>query len=186
MRTPKALVALVATGCLMLPMLAAAQSPHVTLPSFAQLKHNAQDSVDLTFGPSALRLLGWLMDDSNPQDAALKKTLSGLRSVQIRSYQFKDGFTYPKADLDALRAQLLQPAWSQLVKVHNRDEKTDVDIYVALQNQTIEGVTIIACDPRELTVVNVVGSIALDQVDGLRKMFQHPDGRFEQVSQRTP
>jgi hypothetical protein len=106
--------------------------------------------------------------------------------VQIRSYEFKDGFEYPKADLDALRAQLLRPAWSQLVKVRNRDEHENVDVYVALQNHTVEGVTIIVSGPRELTIVNAVGSVELDQIDGLRKMFEHPNGRLAQVSQHAP
>lgn len=183
MRTPKVLLAM---ACLMLPVLAAPQPPHVALPSFVDLKQTAKESVDLTFGPVALGLLGWVMDDKDPDQAGVKQALRHLRSVQIRSYEFKDGFTYPKADLDALRAQLLQPAWSQLVKVRNHEQKEDVDVYVATHDQTIEGVTIIACGPRELTVVNVVGSIELNQVDGLRKMFQHPDHPLEQVSLRTP
>jgi hypothetical protein len=183
MRTRKAIPAL---ACLLLPLLAAAQPPHITIPSFADLKASAQDSVDITLGPPALGLLGWLADDSDTEGAQLKRALRGLKSVQIRNYEFKNGFTYPKADLDALRAQLSQPGWSQWVKVRNRDEKEDVDIYVALQNRTVEGVTVIACGLHELTVINLVGSVELDQVEGLRKMFEHPNDRLAQVSQRTP
>jgi hypothetical protein len=174
-----------AFACLALPVLAAAQIPQVTLPSFAELKQAAQDSVDITFGPTALGLVGWLMDDHDEDSARAKKTVQGLKSVQIRSYKFKDGFVYPKADLDVLRAQLSQPTWSQLVKVRNRDKKEDVDIYVALENRTVKGVTIIVCGLRELTVINVVGSVELDQVQGLRKMFDS-NSQLAQVSQRTP
>lgn len=183
MRTRRALAA---TACLLLPMLAIGHPPEVTLPSFDALKSSAQDSVDITFGRPTLGLLGWLIDDSDADGARLKQTVRGLKSVQIRSFEFKNGFEYPKAELDALRAQLLQPAWSQLVKVRDRGQKENVDIYVALQDHTVEGVTVIACGARELTIINVIGSIELDQVDVLRKMFGHPDGRMAQVSQRTP
>ena len=183
MRTPRALPAF---ACLMLPVLAAARGPDITLPSFAGLKQSAQDSDEITFGPLSLRLLDWAIDDSDADGKRLKRTLRGLRSVQIRSYEFKDGFEYPTADLDALRAQLMQPAWSQLLKVRDRDNKQNLEVYVALQNHTVKGLTVIDCGPRELTVINIVGSMDLDEVDGVRKMFDHSDNRHVQVSQRTP
>ena len=174
-----------AFACLALPVLAAAQPPQVTVPSFAELKAAATDSVDLTFGPSLLGMVGWLMDDHDPDSANLKKTVQGLRSVQIRSYHFKEDFVYPKADLDALRAQLSQPGWSQLVKVRDRN-KENVDIYIALENRTIHGLTIIASGLRELTIVNVVGTVNLEQIEGIRKTFASPDSAVAQVLQRTP
>jgi hypothetical protein len=175
-----------AVVCLALPVLAAARPPQITVPSFVDLRSSATDTVDITFGPMLLGFVGWAMDDHDPDSANLKKTIQGLRSVQIRSYQFKADFVYPKADLDALRAQLSQPGWSQLVKVRDREKKQDVDIYIALENRTINGVTIIASGLRELTVVNVIGTVNLDQVEGLRKTFAGPDGQVAQVLHRTP
>ena len=182
MRAPQCVSAI---ACLVLPALAIAQPPQITVPSFAELKSAATDTVDLTFGPSLLGLAGWIMDDHDEDSANLKKTLLGLKSVQIRSYRFKENFVYPKEDLDALRAQLSQPGWSQLVKVRNRDSKENVDIYVALENRAIHGVTIIASGPRELTVVNVVGTVNLEQIEGIRKTFAGPDSQFAQALQRA-
>jgi len=174
-----------AFACLGLPLLAAAQPPQVTVPSFAELKATATDSVDITFGPSLLGMVSWLMDDHDAAGANLKKTVRGLKSVQVRSYRFKQDFVYPRAELDALRAQLSQPGWSQLVKVRDRG-KENVDIYIALDNRTIHGVTIIASGLRELTIVNVVGTVNLDQVEGMAKTFASPDSPVAQVLQRAP
>jgi hypothetical protein len=179
------LAALAACLCL-LTRQAVAQTPHINIPAFLDLKSAATDSVDITFGPVLLGLAGWLMDDHDPQTATLKKTVQGLKSVQIRSYRFKDTFVYPQADLDALRTQLSQPGWSQLVKVRNREQKEDVDVYMALENRTIKGVTIIASGLREFTIINVIGSVQLDEVEGLRTMLTNPSGPFAQVSQRAP
>jgi hypothetical protein len=175
-----------ALACCVFCALAAAQPPTVSVPSFAELKATATDSVDITFGPSLLGMVGWMMDDHDPASADLKKTVQGLKSVQIRSYRFKEDFTYPKMELDALRAQLSQPGWSQLVKVRDRDKKENVDVYIALENRTIHGVTIIASGLRELTIVNVVGTVNLDQVEGIRKTFASPDSQVAQVLQRVP
>jgi hypothetical protein len=175
-----------AIACLLLPLLALAQAPHVSVPSFADLKATASDSFELTFGPLLLGMAGSLMDDHDADSANLKKTILGLKSVQVRHYEFRDRFIYPKADLDALRSQLSQPGWSQLVKVRDRAGKEDVDIYIALENRVVNGVTIIASGQRELTIVNVIGNIALEQIEGLRKTFASPDGQLAQVLHRTP
>jgi hypothetical protein len=44
-------------------------------------------------------------------------------------------------------------------------------VYVALEDQVIKGIAIIACEPRELTVVNIVGTVSLDQLARLRHTF---------------
>jgi hypothetical protein len=175
-----------AVTCLLLPVLAAAQVPNINVPSFAQLKATATDSVEITFGPLLLGMAGWLMDDHDADSANLKKTVQGLKSVQVRNYRFKESFAYPKTELDALRAQLSQPGWSQLVKVRDRDERKNVDIYIALENRIVSGVTIIASDERELTIVNVIGRVNLDQIEGLRKTFASPDGQLAQVMHQAP
>lgn len=133
-----------------------------------------------------LGMVGWMMNDHDEDSANLKRTIQGLKSVEIRHYQFKESFVYPKADVDALRAQLSQPGWSQLVKVRDRDKKEDVDIYVALDDRTVRGVTIIASGTREFTIVNVAGTVNLDQIEGLRKTFTSPDSPVAQVLQRQP
>jgi Domain of unknown function (DUF4252) len=175
-----------ALACLALPVLAAARPPQVSVPSFPGLKSTAIDSVDITFGPLMLGVAGWLMDDHDEDSANLKKTIQGLKSVQIRHYEFKESFAYPKDDVDALRAQLSQPGWSQLVKVRNRDGKEDVDVYIALENQIVTGVTIIASGKREFTIVNVTGTVDLGQIDGIRKAFTSSDSQVAQALQRTP
>jgi len=169
----------VAAVCLTLPLLASAQSPELKLPSFTDLKGQATESVDLTLGWMPLHLAGWLMNDGDPDSAALRKTLEGLKSVHIRSFQFSTDYAYPQAQIDQLRAQLAAPGWSPLVQVRQRGDqqgrkKENVDIYVALEDKKVRGLVIIACEPREFTVVNIIGTIDLEQIAGLRKAFVPP------------
>lgn len=149
----------VAAVCLTLPLLATAQSPQLKVPSFEDLKEHATEAVDVTLGSIPLHLASWLMNDGDPDSAEVKKTLQGLKSVQIRSFQFGADYTYPQAEIDQLRAQLAAPAWSPLVQVRKRGDeagrnKENVDIYVALKDNKVKGLVIIACEPREFTVVN--------------------------------
>ncbi len=187
MHPPREHARLLAAGaaCLTLPLLAAAGNPQLRLPSFPDLKEQATESVDLTLGWMPLHLMGWLMNDGDPESAEVRKTLQGLKSVQIRSYQFSADYAYPQAAIDQLRAQLSAPGWSPLVQVRKRGDqegkdKENVDIYVALEDKKVRGLVIIACEPREFTIVNIVGTIDLDQIASLRKTFV-PPGRMAQV-----
>jgi hypothetical protein len=173
-------------ACLILPVLAAAQSPELALPSFASLRQHASESVDLTLGPFPLHLVAWLMDDHDPDGAEVKKTLQAVKSLQIRSFRFDADFAYPQAEIDAVRTQLSRPGWTRLVQVRKRGEKENVDIYLALQDHTIKGITILACEPREFTILNVVGSVDLDQVARLRRSFTHTDHDDGSAAEHTP
>jgi len=158
-------------ACLALPGLAAAQDAQLKLPAYADLKEKAIKSVDLTIDAATLGMMGWFMSDTDPDAAELKKTLHGVKSVQIRSYKFTSDFAYSRADVEAVRSQLTGPGWSQLVQVHDRDKNEGVDIYIAVADKVVKGFALIAADRREFTIVNIVGAVDLDQVARLRKTF---------------
>jgi hypothetical protein len=160
-----------ALACLALPMLAVAQSAQLKLPSFADLKEKSIKTVDMTVDSTILGVMGLMMDDADTTTAALKKTVQGLKSVQIRSYQFKSDFEYPRTDVDAVRSQLSAPGWTSLVQTHDRQKNEDVDIYIALDNKTVTGLALIAANRHELTIINIVGAVDLNQVGELRKAF---------------
>ena len=173
-------------ACLMLPLLAAAVNPQLRLPSFPGLREQASESVDVDLGWLPLHLTSWLMDDGDPDAAAVGKAIRNLKSVQIRSYRFDSDFTYPQAEIDQLRSQLSQPGWSPLVQVRKHGEapgkdQENVDIYLALEDNKVKGLVIIACEPRELTIVNIVGTIDLDQIANLRKTFVPPEKGLARV-----
>ena len=169
----------VAAACVTLPLLATAHDPQLRIPSFPDLKERANESVDIDLGWMPLHLLGWLAGGGDPDSAQVAQTIRGLKSVQIRSYQFSADYAYPQADVDRLRAQLSAPGWSQLVQVRNRGDdqgrrRENVDIYVALEDKKVKGLVIIACDPREFTIVNIVGPINLMKRHRLEGKFWIP------------
>lgn len=163
-------------ACLTLPVLAACQEPgELRMPSLAELQDHARVSVDVTFGPSALRMASSFMDDDDPQALQLKKTLWQLKSVRIRSYELTGDVALPRAKLDELRSQLAGPGWSQVVQVDDRSRNEDVSVYLAQDEHAVRGLAVISRSPHELTILNVVGRIDPRQVSALRNMFLHSD-----------
>jgi hypothetical protein len=50
-----------------------------------------------------------------------------------------------------------------------------VDVYVCLEVGKIKGLAIIASEPREFTIVNIVGSIDPDKIGRLEGQFGIPE-----------
>jgi hypothetical protein len=75
--------------------------------------------------------------------------------------------------VDAVRAQLTSPGWVPLVSTH--DAQDDVDIYVRRNGPRTEGMAIITAEPRQFTIVNIVGAIDLAKLAQLRGKFGVPD-----------
>ena len=176
---------LAALVCLGLPLLAAGQSPQLNLPSFTSLQHKATRTVDFTIGSLVLGLVGILIDEHDKDSAEVKRIIGGLKTVQVRSYRFDSDFVYPSADVDAVRAQLSAPGWSQLTQVRNRKTNKDVDVYIALENHKVMGLAVIESEPRAFTIVNIVGAIDLDEVAKVRTALGLPTFGAEAISQNT-
>ena len=147
---------------------AAERNFSLDLPSFSHLQSKATEVVDITLGTWPLALASKLMDADDAEDTEVKKLLSGIKSIAIRSYEFDSDFAYSKEDVDAVRDQLAAPGWTQLAQVRKRNKAQEVDVYMALNGDHANGFAIIASEPRKFTILNVVGSIDLNQLAKLR------------------
>lgn len=165
--------------CFLLPA-CATQTPAPNAPAFAAMQRDSIDSVNMTLGPVALRFARFLSGFSrehDPDGAAANKMLRGLHKVQIRSFEFATDHTYRRADLEALRLQLVAPVWLHMVQLRVRGTNGGVDVFCALNNSKITGLVIIDAEPREFTWVHIVGTIEPDQIGMLRHGFISRDPR---------
>jgi hypothetical protein len=167
-------VAKLALACLLLPTLGAAQDPKLKLPDFGSLADKATESVNISLNPWLLRIAAASIDGKDPDSAATKKLLAGIKSIEIRSYQFATDSAYSAADIDAVRLQLTAPGWSRLVQVHNRKNREDVDMYILVENDRTNGFALIASEPRQFTIINIVGSISVEDLPRLENHLHLP------------
>jgi hypothetical protein len=148
------------------------------LPEFTALSDKASEVVNVTLDQRLLSMGCRFLNVDDPDQAEFKKVCTGLRGVFVRHFTFDKDFAYPKADIDSVRRQLNGPGWSQMVNVRSNKENTNVDVYVLIDGEKAQGLSIIASQPREFTIVNIVGSIDLDQLHDL-KNFGVPDLQIE-------
>ena len=91
--------------------------------------------------------------------------------VYVRHFEFKQAGAYQEADLQEIRAQLQAPGWSRLLSVEDKDsdpeknEKVEIYVFGKTEGSNIHGgMTVIATEPKEVTVVNIVGQGDLKQI----------------------
>jgi hypothetical protein len=160
---------------LLAPTLAwAAPNPRLALPEFSTLAQKATESVTITLDAALLAIAGRFLDGNDPQDAAAKEVLKGLQGIYVRSYTFDKDSAYQQADIDAVRNQLSAPGWSRLVQTRSRKSQANVDIYIMVTNNQATGLALIASEPRQFTIVNIVGAIDLDKLHKLEGQFGVP------------
>jgi len=172
------------SALLALPALALAADPgRLQLPDLSALSKKASQSVDISLDPSLLGLASGVIDnDSSGNGAAVHDLIKGIRGIYVRSYTFDRPGEYSKADVTALQEQLLAPGWVPIVSTHDLKQGSNVDIYLLRNGDRTEGLAILAAEPRQLTIVNIVGSIDLAKLAqlqgqfGVPKMGIKPDG----------
>ena len=149
------------------------------LPEFTTLADKASESVTVTLDQKLLGFASRWLDTSDPDEAAAKQIVSSLTGIYVRKYTFDTDYAYPKADIDGVRRQLSAPGWSQIVQARSRKEQTDVDVYLLIDGNQAKGLAIISSEPREFAIVNIVGSINLEQLHALEGKFGVPDLQIE-------
>jgi hypothetical protein len=151
----------------------------LNLPNFDSLTEQASESVIITLDSALLGMAARFLDSEKPEDAAVKNIVSGLQGIYVRSFTFDQDFVYPRADVESVRKQLSGPGWQRLLQVRSRKEQANVDIYMSVFQGKANGLAIIASEPREFTIVNIVGAVDLEKLRQLEGQFGIPKLELE-------
>jgi len=122
--------------------------------NFDALAAKAKDKAEITLeGPLLTQALQMAPDK-------VKGAVANVSRVMVRHYEFQNTGQYSDSDLDAVRKQVSNSAgWSRVLNVKEEHESTE--IYMLSQNGKPGGFLLISAEPKELTVIHVVGTIDL-------------------------
>lgn len=151
--------------------LAGAQEIQLNLEHLAA---KAANSVDVSLDGSTLQFAAKFLDGKDPEEAQVKKLLNGITGIYVRSYEFKTEGEWSQADVDRIRNQVKGPQWARIVGVKSTEDRENAEVWVRSENQKMTGLAILVTQPKELTVVNLVGSIDLNSLAELGGHFGIP------------
>jgi len=173
----RAVARVIAMVALVIPLTALAGDPRLKLPRFEHLQRNATQSVNVTIGGGLLSLASLVLKHEKDADAReALELIQGLKAIYVRSYEFPEDNMYSKEDVESVRAQLSQPGWSPLAQIRQRhDEVEDIDVYVSIDDDKINGLAMVATCARKFTIVNIVGSIDVAKLAAIEGRFGIPE-----------
>lgn len=160
---------IVFTLTLVIAIPASAQRINLDFPGLAE---RAEEVVDVTLDASMLRLAAKFLGGNDPEEREIRHMINGLQGIYVRSYEFAKDGEYDKSLIDRVKSQL-GPTWKPLVTVRSKT-KENVNIMADVRGDRINGLVIIASEPREFTVVNIVGDIDIDRLSKLEGEFGIP------------
>ena len=150
--------------------LAKAQSPKLDLGNLAKLADKADEVVDVTLDGQTLKFAEKFMEeDKDEDDAEALKFIKNLTGIYVKSFEFDKPDQYSEADVEAIRSQLHGGAWSRMVGYESKREHERDEIWVMADpnGKSNLGLAIIAAEAKELTVVNIVGPIDVNDLPAL-------------------
>lgn len=155
-----------------------AQNARLNLEHLDKLSDKAVEVNNVTLDGDMLQLAAKFldMDKDDPEDTAeAKELLKKLKGIYVKNFEFDEPNQYSQADVQEIRTQLAAPGWSKVVESRDKRSNENDEIYVMKgPNNTVAGIAILVAEPKELTVVNLVGAVDIDKLSALAGKFGIP------------
>lgn len=162
-------------GWIALVGLGIAAAQEIKLPAnLDQLAAKASNVVDVTMDGPLLQLAGRFLSDKDPDEAHVKKMIAGLKGIYVRSLEFENRGEYQESDVEQLRAQLKAPGWTRVVGVRSKKDGENAEVFLKNDGTSVGGLVVLVANPKELTIVNIVGTINPEDIRDLGGHFGIP------------
>jgi Domain of unknown function (DUF4252) len=162
-------IAAILLGAFAVAMPALAQSSPLPLPSAVEkeLAARASDVTEVTLGKNMLAFASKFMDGKDNDDAAARQLIQNLDGIYVREYQFDKEGQYSADQIEQLRKSFETPEWSSIVRERDRKSGESTDILMKMVNGESRGMFILETEPKELTIVLILGPIKMDDLSKL-------------------
>ncbi|MFC5862811.1 DUF4252 domain-containing protein [Acidicapsa dinghuensis] len=179
MKATRVWAGMLAVGMGIALVMAARAQDELPMPSPAEkvLADKAKHVTEVTLDKSMLAFAAKFIDKDEGDDKdsqAVKDMIRNLKGVYVRDYEFDKDNSYSAADLAALRKYFEGSEWSPMVHERTKGEPEGTDVYVKLVNGQMQGLYVLDAEPRELSLVLILGPIDIDKVAELSGNFGIP------------
>jgi len=154
-------------------------------PDIANLSSKAKETVEVNMDGPMLHWASKFLSREDPDEKQAAKLVENLKGIYVRSYEFTEEGSYTQADVEALRSQFKSPTWSRVVGVRSEHDGENVDVFFRMENDKMAGIVVIAAEPKELTFVNIVGPLEIDQLSDLGGEFGIPRVKTKPLSSKS-
>jgi hypothetical protein len=133
-----------------------------------ELAAKASDVTEVTLGKNMLDFASKFMKDKDDEQA--RKLIQGLKGIYVREYTFEKEGEYSMDQIKQLRTSFGTSEWSPIVHEveHHKSGATETtDVMVKTVNGETQGMFILSAEPKELSIVLILGPINVDELSEL-------------------
>ena len=157
-------------GAAALAATAIAQTTPLPLPPAVEkeLAARASDVTEVTLGKNMLAFAAKFMNGKDKDDAATRQLIEGLDGIYVRSYEFDKEGQYSMEEIEQLRKYFETSEWTPMVRERERKTGETTDVMVKLVNGEAHGLFILTVEPKELTIVLILGPVRMEDLGKLK------------------
>jgi hypothetical protein len=149
---------------------ARAQDSQLPLPPPVEkeLAAKASNVTEVTLGKNMLAFAAKFMNGKDADDAATRHLIEGLQGIYVREYEFDKEGEYSMEDIQKLRQYFETSEWSPIVRERERKTGETTDVMVKLVNGETHGMFILSVEPKELSIVLILGPVRMEDLGKLK------------------
>src|SRR5882724_9772715 len=161
-----------------------AQGARLQMDQLDFLANKASETVDVKLDERLMQTTAKFF--SGKDDADIKEALKGIKGIYVKSFSFEKEGEYSQVEVDSVISQLSGSTWSKVLTVKSKKDGQNIGVYLSMMGDQINGLAVLSLEPKELTVVNIVGPIDLEKLSELEGQFGVPDLGIEQEKPKKP
>ncbi len=164
-------IVLLLTAALAAPLMAQSDTGGSLPPSppvEKELAAHASNVTEVTLDKNMLGFASKVMAEKHGNDASAQQLIQGLDGIYVRDYEFAKEGDYTPEQIEQLRQYFETSAWTPMVREHEKDSHESTDVMVKMVNGESRGMFVLSVEPKEISVVLLLGQIRMDQLGALK------------------
>ncbi|MGA2673805.1 MAG: DUF4252 domain-containing protein [Terracidiphilus sp.] len=162
------IVFILGAAALAAPALAQTAQLPTPSPVEKELAARASNVTEVTLGKNMLAFASKFMNGKDKDEAATRQLIDGLDGIYVREYEFDKEGQFSMEEVDQLRKYFETSEWSPMVRERERKTGESTDVMVKLVNGVSHGMFILTVEPKELTIVLILGPIRMEDLGKLK------------------
>ena len=133
-----------------------------------ELAARASNVTEVTLGKNMLGFAAKFMNGKDQDEAATRHLVENLDGIYVRNYEFDKDGQYSMEEIDKLRTYFETGEWTPIVRSRERKSGETTDVLLKMVNGETRGMFILSAEPRELSIVLILGPVSMDDLAKLR------------------
>lgn len=151
---------------------ALAQTAQLPAPSpiEKELAARASDVSEVTLDKNTLAFASSFMNGKDKDKTATKQLIDGLDGIYVRDYEFDKEGQFTTEQIEQLRTYYESAEWTSIVREREHNGRESTDVMVKVVNGKTVGMFILDVEPKEVSIVLILGPIRLEDLNKLKSI----------------